>query len=478
MNPGERRPYQFGPRDARGVIFGLRPIQVGIAVVTAILALGLVRASGDGRAPLPLVVVDLVVGGTVAFLPIRGRTLGEWTPLLLVHAFGSLSGRRRTVAPGGRVAAPRVPRAFSAFLLTEIRATDGREVGGIVDRRHGTVTGALLVDGSAFALLDDPERDRAVSGWASVLSSVGTGPNAPVRVQWIERTVPDHRSEIRARASAAVEARRSDSGPVERALDRARASYAALVEAAATGALRHETVVALSVRMRGSESSRATSEARLVAALGALEERLASVGLACRGALAPDALRRYLRQTFTPAELGPPAIGTWPVSCEVNWGSFRTDGLVHATYWVAEWPRSDVSSEFLLPILHGADGRRTLSVVMEPVGTARATRRVEHARTSARADREVRARHGFVQTARLARQTEAVLRREEELAAGHAAYRFSGYVTVSAPDLVALERACGGIEQSASLARLELRRLFGSQDDGFCCSLPVGRGCR
>jgi hypothetical protein len=114
---------------------------------------------------------------------------------------------------------------------------------------------------------------------------------------------------------------------------------------------------------------------------------------------------------------------------------------------------------------------------MEPVNPSRATKRAEHARTSARADSEIRLRHGFSQTARASRQHDAVIRREEELASGHAAYRFSGYVTVSAPDATALERSCARVEQAAALARLELRRLFGSQAEAFCCTLPVGRGC-
>jgi len=69
-----------------------------------------------------------------------------------------------------------------------------------------------------------------------------------------------------------------------------------------------------------------------------------------------------------------------------------------------------------------------------------------------------------------------VVRREEELADGHAAVRYSGYVTVTAPNLDQLEDGCETTEQAAGQARLELRRLYGDQERAFLCTLPLGRG--
>jgi hypothetical protein len=85
---------------------------------------------------------------------------------------------------------------------------------------------------------------------------------------------------------------------------------------------------------------------------------------------------------------------------------------------------------------------------------------------------------GFMETARRRRQTEAVARREEELADGHAACRFAGYVTVSARALEELEHDCSEIEHSAQMARLELLRLYGQQEEAFTYTLPLCRGLR
>jgi hypothetical protein len=101
---------------------------------------------------------------------------------------------------------------------------------------------------------------------------------------------------------------------------------------------------------------------------------------------------------------------------------------------------------------------------------------VEQARTADIADSELRRRGGFLSTARRAREAELVVRRESELADGHGSYRFSGYVTVTAPNPSQLEEWCEMTEHAAGQARLELRRLFGDQERALLCTLPLCRG--
>ena len=93
---------------------------------------------------------------------------------------------------------------------------------------------------------------------------------------------------------------------------------------------------------------------------------------------------------------------------------------------------------------------RAIAVTIEPTSPLKAIREVEAARTSDVADSDLRGRMGFIETARGRRRTEAVARREEELADGHA----------------------------AQMARLELLRLYGQQDESFTYTLPLCRGLR
>ena len=68
---------------------------------------------------------------------------------------------------------------------------------------------------------------------------------------------------------------------------------------------------------------------------------------------------------------------------------------------------------------------RTVSATIEPVPFSRAMRRAEVAQTAEVAEEMTRARQGFVTTARNRKRAQAVSRREEELADGHAEMRFA-----------------------------------------------------
>ncbi|MGP0037050.1 MAG: SCO6880 family protein [Solirubrobacteraceae bacterium] len=73
---------------------------------------------------------------------------------------------------------------------------------------------------------------------------------------------------------------------------------------------------------------------------------------------------------------------------------------------------------------------------------------------------------------------EATMRREAELAAGHAEVRLAGFVTVSGRDRDDLRHACSEIHGQAARARLELHRMYGQQADAFTFTLPLCRGLR
>jgi hypothetical protein len=163
------------------------------------------------------------------------------------------------------------------------------------------------------------------------------------------------------------------------------------------------------------------------------------------------------------------------MAVEATWDAVHTDATWHATYWIAEWPRVDVTPDFLGPLLF-SPLRRSISLVMEPISPSRAARQVAQARTADLADGELRRRGGFLVTARHVREKESVEERDVELADGHAQYRFSGYLTVTADSREELTTSCVAAEQAAGQAGIELRLLYGAQDVAFSCSLPLGRG--
>ncbi len=359
----------------------------------------------------------------------------------------------------------------------------------VKDARARTYTAVVAVQGCTFALLEEDEKHRRVAAWAAVLSGMAREGTLIHRVQWVERSLPDHGDGLE---RYFADERGADCPPV------ASESYRELITTAAPVTQRHELLLAVSLHAgRSARSVRAAGGGDVGACrvlereLRVLEGQLSAADVVVSGVLAPRVLARAIRRAFEPGtrRTGPASSSTpfadeeegaggwpWPFATEAGWSSCRTDSTLHATYWISEWPRVDVGPDFLAPLLLHAGGRHSVSVTMEPVSPLKAAREVERARTADIADAELRRRGGFLATARRRREEEGVMRREAELADGHAQYRFSGYVTVTADSEEALEVACGQLEQAAGQARVELVRMYGDQDRAFAFTLPLGRG--
>jgi hypothetical protein len=353
----------------------------------------------------------------------------------------------------------------------------------IQDVRAGTYTGVLALEGHSFALLGADEKERRVAGWAGVLAALAREGSTVHRIQWLALALPDD--------GRAVHSHLHSQG-VEPPGSPAYESYRAVLEECGADTSRHAVLMAVQVRASRALSRPSGPVSVLVREMANVARLLGDADVACRGPLDPPALAGVIRaigETDPPATRGgdpegspdrrrcpPCAVGVpWPMATRVEWGRVQTDENWHATYWISEWPRVDVGPDFLAPVLLGPL-RRSVSVVMQPISPSRAIRAVEQARTADIADSELRLRGGFLATARRAREAELVVRRESELADGHGSYRFSGYVTVTAPSTTQLEEWCETTEHAAGQARLELRRLYGDQERALLCTLPLCRG--
>jgi hypothetical protein len=276
-------------------------------------------------------------------------------------------------------------------------------------------------------------------------------------------------------------------------------SYLEVLDGAGPVSTHHEVLLAVTVtprragrlmRQPGMTKDEAAA-AVLVSQLRLLEQRLLQADLrVLAGGLSPRMVARALRLAFDPEARGgmarralhnPEVAGTdpvnaWPLAADASWRWYRTDSAFHATYWVAEWPRSPVGPDFLAPLMLFTSATRTVSVTMEPVGAGQAIREAEHARTTELAEQQLRESRGFLTSYRKAREQESINRRAAELQEGYADFRFTGYVTVSAATEDGLDAACADVVHVAQQSGLELRRLVGQQDRAFTYSLPLGRG--
>lgn len=535
MSSGPR--YRFGPLERRGLVAGWRGGQIVSVAVGLLVGVAALR-DRSGTAGVAVALLAVVGGIAVACWPLGGRTAEEWAPTVARWGVTGVSGRRLQrvdVAAGGRCTGtggrpckagcpaevpsparggmrradggrrrPPSRSVFGGLRILEVGrehspgAPNGDHPGGgaavVHDRRAGTCTAVLRVAGRSFALLGTAEQERRVAAWASVLASLARERPTVRRLQWVASSLPDDGRGVRddlARRATLPE------GSV------AHRSYRLLLDQVGSGTCRHEVLLAVQVRA-GRPLSRSgagePSAATLLREVDALRRLLGDTEVEVAGLLGTEALAAVCRAARHPGAVEDPVRGgsgdpsaadrdqgrggagapcaarwPWPLAVRAHWDRAQADGVWQAVYWVAEWPRVEVSPDFLAPLLLGSV-RRTVSMVMEPLSPSRAMRQVERARTADLADSELRRRGGFLATARRGREAELVVRREEELADGHASFRYSGYVTVRAATSAALDRACEATEQAAGQANLELRRLYGDQERALLHGLPLCTG--
>jgi len=446
--------YRFGPRERGGALAGWRAGQIITVAVGLMFGVLVLRWAPDAAGVAAAIGV-LVLYGALATVPVSGRTGDEWLPVAVCW------GARRVGARG--------ERRMGALRGVRLLRADWHDMGVVHDRTARTLTAALSLRGRSFALLGADEQDRRVGAWASVLASLAREGSPVHRVQWVAASFPDDGQAARSYLASAA---------VPDAASAPTASYDALLSDMDSHACAHDVVLAVQVRLTRSVEVGCATLAREV---GSLVRLLSDADVQVDSVLTADHLAQQLLRTYEPHvptdRASGPIADPWPMAMEESWSAVRVDGMVHATFWVAEWPRIEVRSDFLAPLLLGS-ARSTFSVVMEPLGPDTAVRKVEASRTADLADAELRRRVGFVSTARHARESEVLARREAELAEGHASFRYSGYVTVSAPGEEDLVAACDAVQHAAGQSRLALRRLYGDQASAYTCTLPLCRGLR
>ena len=499
------RRYRFGPLERRGLVGSLRGQQVvvlGTALITGVLAM---RTSPTGGG-VPVAIGIVLLASGLCFWPLAGRSAEEWAPIAIRHTWRRLRGRDRyrSPSPTAGVTRGRDGNPVPVVALPEVAAgldmlawpLRGEEVGVVRDRRARSYTATLAVRVASFGLLDRAEQEARQAAWGAVLAGMAREGGPVSRLQWMERTVPADGDEI---GRYLGEARDRDAVPVESLQMR---SYLDLVSAAPGVTKDHELLVSLQIdarrawrqikRIGGRAGADAGACTVLLREIETLADRLTGADVQVVGALRPGMLARAIRVGYDPwsrpglarlaaADPGRDGVdegAAWPVAGDTGWSNYRTDGAFHSTYWIASWPRTDVGAAFLSPLLLHAQMVRAIAVTIEPIPPLRAIREVESALTSDAADQELRQRFGFVETARRRRISESTLRREQELADGHAAMRYTGFVTVSARDEEELDRHCSEVEHAAQMAHLDLVRLFGNQDVAFTYTLPLCRGLR
>ncbi len=485
--------YRFGPVERRGLLGPVRAGQAALLAVGTLVALVALDSSPTGTGA---VVATLAFGSAIvgSVAPVASRTFDQWAPVVFAYLLRRTARRtsHRSQVPLAGVRArvgrrveltdtePLTPTTLRGVQILEQPYRD-RTIGILSEHAGRRLTAVLACRVVAFSLLDTDAQERRLARWGLVLS--GAAGTSIRRIQWLERTAPAQGDEL----ARWLHDERDPAVPLRGApmIE----SYLELIGTTASVTQEHEILISVQVDAR---RTRDDPHEALVEQAQRVARGLEAAEVTVLGALSGAQLARALRTAFDPyarAELaaveaadpqraGLTEANAWPLGAREDWDHYRSDGAVHATYWIGAWPRVDVSPLFMDALLGRSSAVRTVAVTFEPIPPERSTREVEAAITRDHADRELRHRFGQLETARQRQAQEATLRRESELASGHSEVRLSGYVTVSGRDLDDLRRASAEVLEHAARARLELHRMYGQQAEAFTFTLPLCRGLR
>ncbi|MFE5077668.1 SCO6880 family protein [Streptomyces halstedii] len=476
---------KFPHRSRRGILLGLSLPQLALASSTLALLLMTVISTGL----LGAVALAPLWAASGALIAVRrhGRSLIDWAPIVTRYAHRRRTGQTlwlaRPVTRPRQEGVLHLPGAAASLKVV----TPGDSANGaaaVYDPHRQTLTAIARVTSRAFVLLDAATQNHNVNSWGRALAGIArTGHIATVQV--LERTVPDSGDTLTRHWTQYGRPQAPVAGQI----------YSELVSSAGPAAAPHETYLAVSLDLKAAKRLIAQAGGGLPGAFTVMEQTTASLAQAARNAglmvtgwLSAREIAAVIRTAYDPkalaalqqwsetgrAEAEPAAAG--PVVQFEEYDRLATDSARHATYWVENWPRTEMGAGFLHGLMFTAGVRRSLSLIYAPQGLESALRDVQRRKAAIIADANERARRGQVDSEEDSVEYADVKTRERQLIAGHADVALTGLVTVTAESDALLDAACAQIETAAVTAGVDLRRLNYQQPDAFIvAALPLAR---
>lgn len=199
-----------------------------------------------------------------------------------------------------------------------------------------------------------------------------------------------------------------------------------------------------------------------------------SLAALSRAAFDPDATVGIVDRTGTFAGVSPDSAG--PMGMQPYTSYVATDNYLHRTYVISEWPQARARLGFLTDIVFAGDFRHTVTVVMEPVATEKAMRKVQGRKADWESSQRIRQKWSTGQSLEHIRERDDIDIEEEQLIDGAAPLNMAGMVTVSARSRTELEDNCLQLLTKVAKAQCEVRPLYWEQESAFVGSaIPFGQ---
>src|ERR1700678_679282 len=199
------RTYGGGQLEKVAFLFGLsgkRAVLLGAAVLAAIMPIAMVRLT-EAVILWPLAVLLTAA----ALVRVGGRTADEW--LAAAVAYQLLAFRSQHKFAPGPFAPPAAqqgneepPQDLPGILapvkiLAVPSGAGGRELAVAHHRHDRTYTAVARVSFPGIGLADSARRDQRVAGWGALIAGLCTEGNPVIRVQALQRIVPESGAALR-----------------------------------------------------------------------------------------------------------------------------------------------------------------------------------------------------------------------------------------------------------------------------------------
>ncbi|MET9933808.1 MULTISPECIES: SCO6880 family protein [unclassified Streptomyces] len=503
MSTTSERPATYGGWQAErmGVIGNLSGVGFALVAAAAVISMAPIYQRSWSTLLIALPLSALLLG--LAYGRVLGLTADEWLLLAVRHQI-SVATKKNLFLSGAF--APRNPKTGHQPMdlpgpLARLRILDaadgqGGQLGVVLDPTANTYTAIARITFPGLALIDDERQNARVAGWAAFLRAQCKEDSPIIRIAVHQRSLPDDGAALRA-----FTARHTAEGAPQVAKE----SLAELMMTAGPVATTRETYLAISLSssrarlaIKGAGGGQIGAAAVLVRELHAMQGSLSSAGLQVTEWLTPRKVAQVIRTAYDPHSqlefagldatvrdadwqgLQPgtdPALAG-PAAAETGWAVYRHDGAYTVSYQVRNWPQSDVFATFMQPLLRPRqNARRSLSLVIEPIGPSAARRELAKEKTKRDAARKVRAKTGRAESEDERREAETAREQDRARAAGHGVARFTGLIAVTVTDYEQLETACAELQADASAAGIVVRRMWGGMDAGFAAAaLPLAIG--
>lgn len=520
-SPSEWDGAHFGREESAGVILGLDIGQVVFMSVGIALAVPMVIAGGF---PWGLAAAIGVVGvfGAIGLPRVGGRSIVHWVWVLATSNFRSWLGNAEYVQPmteaqgefrggelvslpiaqpvideqhldkKGRIIVPKghrfqLPGEFNELMVYTMPGGEAF----IYDPSHReAIIVAQIETEKAFELEAFEEKEDRVRAWASAVSAIARIRGVS-RVQCSDQTTIVTGSKVLEWYQYKQRTSASRSGDeIDPFLN---ASLTDLM-LQAEGRPVHEMWVAV-VLSRRALSKQIHANGRgirgmMATALGVMatiEAAIPTAGVHVARWHSPRTVAGLIRSAFDPAASmeiserlgeaeGATVDSAGPMFASWTGEQMSSDGALHKTFKIAEWPQEQAALGFLDHFVFAGDFRHTVSLYFKPRDTEQGIKDTARRKSTWQSNETIRKRLGRPPSLRHSRQIEDIEREESELVSGHSPLRLIALITVTAATEDELEAAVGDLRNRAAAAGCSIRLMYGEQDSAFIASaLPLGR---